>query len=280
MHQMVELGLTVEEVDAVSGPATARPKSACFRTADLVGIDTLAHVARNSYELLPGDERRETFKLPAFVDEMVAKGLLGNKAKAGLLQEDQGAEAGDRLPRRQDRRVRAARSGRASPRWRRPRPSTTRRRASRRCWLGKDPAAQFAWRNLRDTLLYAFARIPEIADDVVEVDRAMRWGFSWELGPFEMLDAIGVQAFVARAEADGVAVPAALRRWSGFYGFEDGRRRYLDLAIGRHEATWWSRPARWTSPCSGGPGPRWSGAAAPRCSISATGSSAWSSTPR
>src|SRR5512145_2153084 len=78
IHHMLALGMTVEEVDAVSGPATARPKSACFRTADLVGLDTLLHVARNSYELLPGDERRDTFRLPPFVADMVKRGLLGD----------------------------------------------------------------------------------------------------------------------------------------------------------------------------------------------------------
>ena len=117
MHQMVELGLTVEEVDAVSGPATARPKSACFRTADLVGIDTLAHVARNSFELLPGDERRDTFKLPSFVDEMVKKGLLGNKSRQGFFKKTRGEKP--------ETLFLDVKTGEYAP---------TRRRASRRCW--------------------------------------------------------------------------------------------------------------------------------------------------
>ena len=87
---MLELDLTVEDVDAVAGPATARPKSACFRTADLVGVDTLAHVAKNSYDLLPGDEQRDTFKLPAFVAEMISRGLLGNKTKQGFFRKTKG----------------------------------------------------------------------------------------------------------------------------------------------------------------------------------------------
>jgi len=95
---------------------------------------------------------------------------------------------------------------------------------------GTDVAATFTWRNLRDTLLYAFKRIPEIADDVVSVDEAMRWGFNWEIGPFEMLDAIGVPAFVARAKRDGIKVPPALARIERFYADKDGKRRYRSLA--------------------------------------------------
>ncbi len=231
IHHMVDLGLTVEEVDAVSGPATARPKSACFRTADLVGIDTLLHVARNSYALLPDDERRETFKLPAFMDRMVAEGLLGNKTRQGFFKKTKGEKAETLhldlatfayVPAKKPKfaSVEAAK-GLDDP-----------ARRLRAVLAGKDGAAVLAWRNLRDTLLYAFARVPEIADEIVEVDRAMRWGFNWELGPFEMLDAIGVAAFVARAEADGVAVPPALRRVESFYAFEGGRPKQRDLAKG------------------------------------------------
>ncbi|HYG66754.1 MAG TPA: enoyl-CoA hydratase/isomerase family protein, partial [Anaeromyxobacteraceae bacterium] len=97
---------------------------------------------------------------------------------------------------------------------------------------GKDPAAELAWRNLRDTLLYAFRWIPEIADDVVNVDLAMRWGFSWELGPFEMLDAIGVPAFVLRCDAEGTKVPERLRGIARFYAEDGATRRHLDLATG------------------------------------------------
>ena len=231
IHHMVALGLTVEEVDAVSGPATARPKSACFRTADLVGIDTLAHVARNSYDLLPADEQRDAFRLPAFVDEMVKSGLLGNKARQGFFKKTKGDKpesffldwkTGAYQPAGKPRfaSVEAAK-GLDDPGAR-----------VRAVLAGKDPAAELAWRNLRDTLLYAYRRVPEIADEVVAVDRAMRWGFSWELGPFELFDAIGVEAFVRRAEADGVAVPEGLRAVKAFYDLAGGRPRQLDLPTG------------------------------------------------
>jgi 3-hydroxyacyl-CoA dehydrogenase len=229
VRHMVELGMTVEEVDAVAGKATGRPKSACFRTADLVGLDTLAHVARNSRELLPDDEARDVFQLPAFVDQMIAKGLLGDKTKQGFFKKGKGEKrevffydygTGEYLPSRRPKfaSVEAAKAV-DDP--------AARLKA---VLAGKDKAAQLAWLNLRDTLLYSFRRIPEIADDVVNVDRAMRWGFNWELGPFQMLDAVGVDAFVKRAEADGVAVPEALKAIERFYAAEGGRERYLDLA--------------------------------------------------
>ncbi|HET8732457.1 MAG TPA: 3-hydroxyacyl-CoA dehydrogenase family protein, partial [Anaeromyxobacteraceae bacterium] len=208
-----------------------RPKSACFRTADLVGLDTLLHVARNSYELLPGDEQREAFRLPAFVDEMVKKGLLGNKAKQGFFKKTRGEKP--------ETLFLDWRTGEYQPTRRPKAPSVEAAKGLddpgarvRAVLAGKDPAAELAWRNLRDTLIYAVNRVPEIADRIVEVDRAMRWGFSWELGPFEMLDAIGPAAFVARAEADGVAVPAALRGVEAFYAVEGGRLRQRDLASG------------------------------------------------
>ncbi len=227
VKHMQELGMDVEEVDAVAGPATARPKSACFRTADLVGIDTLMHVASNSWELLPKDEQREVFKLPAFMAQMVQKGLLGNKSKQGFFKKTKGEkpetffydhQKGEYVPSRRPKfaSVEAAK-GIDDP-----------ARRLRTVLAGSDKGAQLAWRNLRDTLIYAFNRLPEIADDVVNVDNAMRWGFNWELGPFEMLDAVGVADFVKRAEAEGVAVPAALRKVERFYAFEDGRKRHFD----------------------------------------------------
>ncbi|MFL5301941.1 MAG: 3-hydroxyacyl-CoA dehydrogenase NAD-binding domain-containing protein, partial [Anaeromyxobacteraceae bacterium] len=229
IRHMVDLDLTVEEVDAALGPATARPKSACFRTADLVGLDTLLHVARNSYELLPNDEQRELFRLPAFVGQMVARGILGNKTKGGFFRKEKGEGAGlSFLDHRTGEYVPAKKPRFASVEATKGVDDPARRLQT--VLAGKDQGAELAWRNLRDTLVYAFNRIPEIADDVVNVDAAMRWGFGWELGPFEMLDAIGVQAFVARALADGVAVPAPLQRIERFYAEEQGRRRFLDLA--------------------------------------------------
>lgn len=228
-RHMVELGMSIEEVDAVAGPATARPKSGAFKTADLVGIDTLRHVARNSYELLPEDPQREVFRLPEFMDRMVEKGLLGNKTKQGFYKKTKGEKPETFAFDWKTGEYRTAEKPRfASVEAAKSIDDPGKRVAA--TIAGNDKAATFAWRSLRDTLLYAFSRIPEIADDVVAVDDAMRWGFNWEIGPFEMLDAIGVAEFVKRAEADGVAVPAALKKVERFRKIENGRRRHLDLA--------------------------------------------------
>ncbi|MDH3545197.1 MAG: 3-hydroxyacyl-CoA dehydrogenase family protein, partial [Desulfuromonadales bacterium] len=219
IEHMVAMGMTVEEVDAIAGPATGRPKSAAFRTADLVGIDTLIHVGNNSYQLLPDDEEREVFKVPAFMAEMVDNGLLGNKSKAGFYRKEQvdgkrqifyyDYTSGEFKPVEKPKFASIAAVKMVED------PA----QKIRMVVEGKDKAAEYAWKTLRDTLVYTFKRIPEIADDVVNVDNAMKWGFNWEIGPFEMLDAIGVENFVKRAESDGVIVPEALKKVKSFYRF-------------------------------------------------------------
>ncbi|MDD1668147.1 MAG: 3-hydroxyacyl-CoA dehydrogenase family protein, partial [Methanomicrobiales archaeon] len=230
IRTMVAMGMTVEEVDAVAGPATARPKSAAFRTSDLVGIDTLRHVANNSYELLVNDEEREIFRFPAFIDAMVEKGLLGNKSRQGFFKKVKGEggtsffyydyTTGEYVPSQRPKFASVEGAKQIDDPAKRLQAVVS----------GSDKGAEFAWRNLRDTLIYTFKRIPEIADDIVNVDNAMRWGFNWEIGPFEMFDAVGVAAFVARAEKDGVQIPDGLKEIERFFRFEYGRKQYYCLA--------------------------------------------------
>jgi 3-hydroxyacyl-CoA dehydrogenase len=232
VRTMLETGMTVEEVDAVAGPATARPKSAAFRTADLVGIDTLQHVAGNSYELLVNDEQRDIFKFPDFIKEMVSRGLLGNKSKQGFFKKVKGEKGqeffyydyktGEYAPAQRPRFASIETAKAIDDPAKRLQAVVT----------GDDKGARFAWTNLRDTLIYTFNRIPEIADDIVNIDNAMKWGFNWELGPFEMLDAIGIAYFVERAEKDGVTVPAGLKAVERFYKFENGRNHYYSVLDG------------------------------------------------
>jgi 3-hydroxyacyl-CoA dehydrogenase len=228
-RHMAELGMTVEEVDAVAGPATARPRSALFRLADLVGLDTLFYIAKNTRALLPRDPDRDEFTVSPAMDRMVAKGLKGNKAKAGFYKKEKsgGAERTLVYDLAAEDYVEAKAPGFASVAATKGIADPGERLAA--VLACDDKAAEFTWRNLRDTLLYAFKRIPEIAADVVAVDDAMKWGFNWELGPFEMLDAIGVPAFVARAKKDGVRVPPALAKLDRFYVERGGKLRYRSL---------------------------------------------------
>ncbi len=230
IRNMLALDMTVEEVDAVAGPATGRPKTAAFRTADLVGIDTLQHVAGTA--VLAGDEERDTFLFPDFMKEMVAKGLLGNKTQQGFYRKTEGEngssyfhydyKTGEYVPPQRPKfaSLEAAKL------------IDDPAKRLQAVISGEDKAAEFAWRCLRDTLIYTFRRIPEIADDVVNVDNAMKWGFNWELGPFEMLDAVGVKGFVERAEKDGVQVPAGLKAIGHFYKYENNRNYYYCLPAG------------------------------------------------
>ncbi|TKB23238.1 3-hydroxyacyl-CoA dehydrogenase [Desulfopila sp. IMCC35006] len=231
IQHMVEMGMTVEEVDSVAGPATARPKSAAFRTADLVGLDTLGHVGTNSHDLLPDDEERGVFKMPDFMKKMIDAGQLGNKTKQGFYKKDvvDGKKqifyydyvSGEYKP--------LAKPKFASVQMVKQVDDPAQK--VKMVVSAKDKGAEFAWKSLRDTLIYTVNRIPEIADDVVNVDNAMRWGFNWEIGPFEMLDAIGVAAFVKRAEKDGLKVPESLQGVESFYRFSaTGQKEYFDFA--------------------------------------------------
>jgi 3-hydroxyacyl-CoA dehydrogenase len=225
IKHMVELDMTVEEVDAVGGSATGKPKSAVFKTTDLVGIDTFVHVANNSYEYLVNDDEREIFKIPQFVKDMVEKGLLGNKTKKGFYKKVNDEEfyydykVGDYVPRKRPKfqSVEAAKMA-LEP-----------KDKLLAVLSGKDKAAEFAWRNIRDTLLYTFKRIPEIADDIVNVDNAMKWGFNWDFGPFEGFDLIGVKNFVERCEKDGIHVPEKLKKIDKFYDIKGGKKYYYDF---------------------------------------------------
>ena len=228
-RHMVEMGLTVEEVDAITGPALARPKTGTFALWDLVGIDTVVRVMDNSYELLTGDDERELFRVPESTRRMVSEGLTGKKGKGGFFKREsvEGASVKFFYDPQSGGYLRCV-----SPKF-----SSVGAAKQvddpgvrvKTLLAGDDRAAEFAWRTLRDTLIYAAKRIPEIADDVVNVDNAMKLGYNWDLGPFELLDVIGVASFAARAEKDGVAVPQLLKEVESFYRVAEGKRYYYSV---------------------------------------------------
>jgi 3-hydroxyacyl-CoA dehydrogenase len=243
LRLMGALGMTIEEVDACTGPVIGQPKSATFRTADLVGLDVLLHVVKNIYESVPNDESREMYKVPPLVEEMARRGWLGDKTGQGFYKRVKGD--GDReiltldvdtmeYRPRQKTRFASLETGKAI--------EDTPERL--RALLGPvlegqkgDKAQQFLWGALSETCLYAARRVPEISDHVVDVDRAMRWGFAWELGPFEVMDAIGVKAFVAQVQKEGRTLPPVLDKLlasgrKGFYEAEKGTTTVFDIATG------------------------------------------------
>src|SRR3989454_648257 len=240
---METLGMTVEEVDACTGPAVGWPKSATFRTADIVGLDVLVHVVKNIYEMAPNDESREMYKVPALVEEMVKRGWLGDKTGQGFYKKMKGEGEKEILTLdvntmeyrpRQKARFASLEMGKAI--------EDTRERL--RALIGPvlegqkgDKAQQFLWGGLSETCLYAARRVPEISDHIEDVDRAMRWGFGWELGPFEIMDAIGVKAFAAQVQKEGRTLPHVIERGlasgrKGFYESEKGTTTVFDLGSG------------------------------------------------
>ncbi len=215
MNLMTQLGMTVEEVDACTGPAIGWPKSATLRTADIVGLDVLAHVIENIYDNAPGDESRELYRVPPLVQELVRRGALGEKSGRGFYQRvKKGAESEilsldpatmEYRPRQKARfaSIEAVRTIENTP---------ERLRALLAPILAGQPgdkAQKFLWSLISETCLYAARRVPEISDSIADVDRAMRWGFAWELGPFELWDVLGVEPMLARLAQDNAATAAA-----------------------------------------------------------------------
>jgi len=232
----LEEGFTVEEVDALTGPILGRPKSASYRTLDMVGLDIMYHVAKNTFEALPEGPERERFRPPEVVERMVAKKLLGDKTGGGFYRKDKGGVLALDLNTLEYRpkapvKLPALEAARQLP------DPVARMKA---LIDAKDRAGRFVWRITRDTLLYALDKWEELAHDIVSVDRAMRWGFNWEMGPFELWDALGVEYTVKRLTAEGTPVPAALSRMleqgiKSFYRTEDGARRVYNPSTGTQE---------------------------------------------
>jgi 3-hydroxyacyl-CoA dehydrogenase len=236
IRAMLDDGYSIEEVDKITGPAAGRPKTATFRTFDLVGLDVFAHVVRNLHENLPDDPEREMFVMPEFITKMIERGLLGNKTKAGFYKRQKGADGKREIltldpttfEYRPAEKVKLPSLEMAKN------IEDTAERLKALAWA-KDRVGAFLWKTLARTLCYTADRIPEIADTVVEIDRAMQWGFNWELGPFEVWDAIGVEKSVAKLKEEGRSVPANVQKMldsgaKSFYKKHDSQQFYFDFS--------------------------------------------------
>ena len=225
----IKMDLTVEEVDKLTGTIVGRPKSGVFRTTDIVGLDVHANVSATSYDNLPDDEARDVLKAPEILHTLIDDGRLGQKTKAGFYKKTEDGilsvdlKTGKYTPQKKVRfdGYRLAKSYQSV---------TDRLKA---LTFSDDKAGKFFWEVTADSLIYSANCIPEISDDIINIDKAMKWGYGRELGPFEAWDAIGVKESILRMERENKKVPDWVKKMveSGretFYENKKGNRTYYD----------------------------------------------------
>ncbi|MFC3041368.1 3-hydroxyacyl-CoA dehydrogenase NAD-binding domain-containing protein [Virgibacillus xinjiangensis] len=232
VREMLDSNYSVGEVDSVTGPMIGRPKSATFRTLDVVGLDTFIHVAGNVHEQVVGKEK-EIFDVPSFMKEMLEKGWLGAKNGQGFYhkkKENGGSSIYELDPKtlqyQERKKLKTAATEMAKQQ------KGTGNKLKALVGATGDRAGDLVWSVLKPVLIYSADLLGEIADDIVSIDQAMKWGFGWELGPFELWDAIGVSATVERMEQEGDTVPSWVHDmlsdgYESFYQKEDGSQYYL-----------------------------------------------------
>lgn len=213
LQVMQELGLGVDAVDAITGPAMGRPKTATFRLIDLAGLDILYHVARNTAAVTTDPEEKAVLALPPFIEAMVQRGWVGDKAGQGFYKKVRGAGGESEILSLNLQTLEYGPRSRVTfPSLEQARNIKDRGERIRTLISSPDLAGQFVWKTLSRVLVFAAAHAGEMANgDVNAIDRALRWGFNWEIGLFETWNAIGVQESIRRMEADGLAVPAWVR---------------------------------------------------------------------
>ncbi|GGH22678.1 3-hydroxyacyl-CoA dehydrogenase/enoyl-CoA hydratase family protein [Mucilaginibacter phyllosphaerae] len=234
LHYADKTGISIEEVDKLTGPVIGHPKSATFRTSDVVGIDTMVHVANGLSQGVPDDEAGHLFQIPGFVTKMVANNWLGSKSGQGFYKKDKvnGANVFSTLDLKTLEYQPSKKVKFASLETTKTIESLSDR--MKVLFAAKDKAGDFYRAIFYQLFAYSSNRIPEITNDLYKIDAAMNAGFGWETGPFEKWDALGVADTLKAMEADGHK-PA---QWvydmlaagaSSFYKIEDGKRLYYDI---------------------------------------------------
>ncbi|MDM5228584.1 3-hydroxyacyl-CoA dehydrogenase NAD-binding domain-containing protein [Cytobacillus sp. NJ13] len=226
VQEMLKGGYSIGEVDSITGPLIGRPKSATFRTLDVVGLDTFIHVANNVYDQVDGKEK-EVFEVPGFMKVMQEKGWLGSKSGQGFFLK-KGKEILELNPESlvYDPRKKLKTASTELSKQEKGIPGKLKALV-----YSDDRAGQLLWNILSPALLYSAQLLGEIADDVTAIDKAMKWGFGWELGPFETWDAIGVEKSVQKMEDAGEEVPAWVKDmqekgFGSFYKEEEGKQYF------------------------------------------------------
>ena len=233
-HQVKELGLTVEEIDKLTGPVIGRPKSATFRTVDVVGLDTLVHVANGIYKNCPEDEAHELFKLPTFIDKMMGNNWLGSKTQQGFYKKV--VENGKKSILSLDLNSLEYRPHKKAKFATLELTKNIDNVIDRFKVLvkGKDKAGEFYRKNFAAMFGYVQNRIPEISDELYRLDDAMKAGFGWDHGPFQIWDAIGVKAGIELMTAENIPVASWITEMvenghTSFYSVKNGAKYYFDI---------------------------------------------------
>ncbi|MBU0994306.1 MAG: 3-hydroxyacyl-CoA dehydrogenase/enoyl-CoA hydratase family protein [Proteobacteria bacterium] len=237
--------ITIPEFDAIYGPAMGMPKTAVFALTDLVGLDTLGHLMDNSYKLLENDERREIYQKPEFIQKMLENGQLGNKTKekGGFYK-----SIVDPATWKKSKLVLDIKTGEYVEFDRKAVPDVVKAAKEKKTLAEKQKAilyddsrlSQVAWKLAARTFCYSANRIPEIANSIVEIDSAMRWGYALEAGPFESWDNLGVRESVAKMEKDGMPIPNNVKKMldggnETFYRIQNGKKQYFDFVSGSYK---------------------------------------------
>ena len=235
LKTMEKLSLSIDEVDALTGPISGRPKSATFRTADVVGIDTLIKVAKNTYDASPNDESREMFIIPSYINKLIENKWLGDKTGQGFFKKVKGADGKSEIQvidlntfeYKPTTKAKFATIDTAKP-------IDDLKERLKILHSGTDKAGEFYRSITYNVNAYVSNRIPEIAGEVYKIDDAMKAGFGWEIGPFETWDILGVQKTLSAMEATGIkAAPWVYTMLSNgntsFYKVENGIRKYYDI---------------------------------------------------
>ena len=235
IHEMVKAGLQPDQVDEITGPLLGRPKSASFRTLDMVGLDTFVHVANNVLATTTDEDEKAVFTMPDFILDMVERGWIGDKNQQGFyrkLKTEQGKEIlvldYQTMEYRQKQKLRSTTTEMAKQ-------GKSLRDKVKTLISGKDEVSSFAWNSLKKVFLYSANKLGEIADDIVNIDNAMKWGFNWELGPFELWDEIGLVKSVTRMEEEGEVIPNFVKQLlasgrTSFYEKADYKRLYFSTS--------------------------------------------------
>jgi len=234
-HIVTDMGLTVEEVDRLTGPVIGHPKSATFRTADVVGLDTLVKVAQGVKDNCPNDERNSLFSIPEYLQKMVEKNMLGSKTGKGFFFKDRNSPKGEilsldlkTLEYKPQVKPKFATLDAAKK-------VDDLRERLKLVYNGTDKAGEFYRRSFQAMFAYVSHRIPEISDELYKIDDGMRAGFGWEAGPFETWDAVGLKKVMEDMKAKEVKVAGWVSDMlaaghESFYKVEKGRRLFYDVA--------------------------------------------------